>query len=155
MPESAAYRLEARALAPAKAVHTGLEITHPDVAAPVRVVDDAVRQVLGGVAFEALAFRIRLVDDPEGGVPRCEVAMDNVGDALTQWIERSNGGAGASVKVMQWVDGAAAADWEQTMEVQSMRVDALEVVAVLGFEPLLQRRAIRLRHDPQTSPGLF
>lgn len=155
MPESPEFKKAARSLAPDTVVHTGLEIAHPSVAAPVRVVDDAEPQTVAGVRYEPLAFRARLVDDPEGGVPRCELALDNVGQALTQWIERSGGGAGATVKVRRWAHGAAAIDWEVAVEVQSMRVDAAEVTATLGYEPLMGRRAVLLRHDPQTSPGLF
>ena len=37
----------------------------------------------------------------------------------------------------------------------AMTVDQERVTARLGFDPLLGRNAVTLRHDPQTSPGLF
>ena len=43
----------------------------------------------------------------------------------------------------------------QTLDVAGMAVDQERVTARLGFDPLLGRAAVTLRHDPQTSPGLF
>ena len=95
-------------------------------------------------------------DDVEGQAPQAELAIDNVGRALTQWVEAAGGGAGATVRVMQVLDIAAPeVEWELTMDVAGVQVDAERVTARLGFDPLLGRAAVVMRHDPQTSPGLF
>ena len=152
---SDAHRRAQRELAPSDAVLHALEITHPDVAAPVRIVNDAVDHVIGGETYTALRFGVRLVDDVEGRVPRAELVVDNVGRPLTQWIEQSGGGSGASVRVMEFLAGQAAPEWDLTLEVASMHADQQQIAATIGYENLLGRRAVRLRHDPETSPGLF
>ena len=155
MTQSDRYRRAQRALAPADVILTALEITHPDVTDPVRVVNDAVNRTIEGNTYTALRFQPRLVNDPESGIPRAEIAIDNVGRALTQWVERSEGGAGAQCRVLQVIAGEDTPQYDVSLGVQAMPVRNSEVRVVLGHADLFGRRAVRLRHDPETSPGLF
>ena len=155
MAESAAARVADRALAPTDVVLTTLEITHPDVAEPVRVVADGKAHRLDGADYQPLPFRARLVSDPERGVPRAEIALDNAGQAVTQWVERSAGGSGATATVGRFVAGETEHSSRVSLEVASMRVTAEEVVAEIGYEPLLGRAAVRKVYDAATAPGLF
>ena len=47
----------------------------------------------------AARFSARLADDADGQAPRAELVIDNVGNALTQWVELSDGGNGATAQV--------------------------------------------------------
>ena len=85
-------------------VLTALELTHPDAAAPIRAVNDAQSKRIGGNDFVAARFSARLADDADGQAPRAELVIDNVGEELTKWVESSDGGNGAVVKLMQVVD---------------------------------------------------
>ena len=78
-----------------------LEITHPNLSTPVRVVGDTQDLVSNGVTFVAMGFRVRLPDEINGQQPRAELAVDNVGRELMQWIEQSAGGRNAKVRLMQ------------------------------------------------------
>ena len=150
------YGRALRASAPEHALLTALEISHPAIALPVRVVNDTRNRRIEGADYVALRFDARLADDVDGQAPQAELAIDNVGRALTQWIEAAGGGVGASVRVMLVLDiDDAPVEWEVTLDVASMAVDQERVTARLGFDPLLGRAAVTLRHDPQTSPGLF
>ena len=145
-----------REAAPADRLLTALEISHPAIAQPVRVINDTIGRAIEGNDYVALRFDARLADDIAGQAPQAELAIDNVGRALTQWIEATGGGAGASVRVMQVLDiDDPPVEWEVTLDVAGMAVDQERVTARLGFDPLLGRAAVTLRHDPQTSPGLF
>lgn len=155
MTTSDAHRRAQRELSPDGVVLHALEITHPDVPAPVRVVNDAVDRVLDGETYTALRFGIRLAGDTEGQAPRAELVVDNVGRPLTQWIERSGGGSGSTVRVMEFLAGRTSPEWEVTLELADAHVDQQQVTASIGYENLLGRSAVRLRHDPETSPGLF
>ena len=151
-----AYAHALRASAPEAVVLTALEIRHPAIAEPVRVVNDAADHVIEGRTYVGLRFGARFADDIEGQAPRADLVIDNVGRELTQWIERAQGRAGATVRVMQVVVGDAdTPEWEMTMDVAHVRLDQERVTARLGFDPLLGRAAVTRRHDPQTSPGLF
>lgn len=152
---SAAARVADRALAPEAVVLATLEIVHPDVPDPIRVVADGADRVVDGQTYRALPFRARLVDDPERGAPRAEIALDNVGAAVTQWVELSRGGVGATATIGRVVAGEASHSETVSLEVASMRVTTDEVVAEIGYEPLLGRAAVRLRYDAATAPGLF
>ena len=145
-----------RASTPTDAILTALEVSHPAVSSPVRIVNDTVDRIIEGERYVALRFGARLVDDVEGQVPRAEVIIDNIGRELMQWIEAAQGGVGATVRVMQVLDEPyAVPEWEMALDVASVRADQERVSVGLGFDPLLGRAAVTLRHDPQTSPGLF
>ncbi len=142
--------------APGDSVVTALEIRHPAVARPVRVVNDTVNRRIEGHEYIALRFDARLADDIAGQAPQAELSIDNIGRELTQWIEAAGGGIGATVCVMLVLAVPnPSVEWELTLDVAGVHVDQERVTARLGFDPLLGAAAVRLRHDPQTSPGIF
>ena len=142
-----------RAGTPEARVVTAVEITHPDVVAPARAVNDTENHTIDGALFVSARFRARLADDADGQAPRAELVIDNVGNVLTQWVELSDGGNGAVVKLMQVVGGTV--EWSVELDVVGMRVSTQSVTARLGFDPMLHRPAVQIRHDPDHSPGLF
>lgn len=87
-----------------------LEITHPDLAEPVRVVNDTVDASIVqddgsgtavDIAFVACPFQITLPDDVDQQIPKAQLSVDNIGRELTQWLEYSNGGRGAKCRILQ------------------------------------------------------
>src|SRR4051812_29570696 len=80
---------------------TLLEITHAQLLAPVRVINDTDDLVSNGNNFVACGFDVALPDDQAGQMPRASIAIDNVGKELTTWIDASMGGRGAKVRLMQ------------------------------------------------------
>ena len=46
-------------------------------------------------------------------------------------------------------------EWSWTVPMVNVAVDAMTVSATLGVDYLMRQQAVRLRHDPNTSPGLF
>ena len=148
------YEEVVRALTPTDVVLTALEISHPDIVTPVRVVNDAVTQTIGGHTYVALRFEPTLVSDEDGRPPRAELVMDNVGRDLTEWLERAGGGAGATVRVMMVLARTLEVEWELTLDVIQVSVDQ-RVRVRLGYHPLLDRPATPWRFDPEAAPGLF
>ena len=150
------YRRALRESAPADRLLTALEISHPAIARPVRVVNDTQGRRIEGNDYVALRFDARLADDIAGQAPQAELSIDNIGRELTQWIEAAGGGIGATVRVMLVLGlPDSPVEWEVTLDVAGMSVDQERVTARLGFDPLFGGSAVTLRHDPQTSPGLF
>ncbi len=149
------YKRALRDTSPTERILTALEIRHQAVATHVRVVNDTQSHVIDGETYSALRFSARLADDVEGRPPSAEIIIDNVGRELTQWIELASGGVGAQVRIMRFVEGESAPQWEAIMDVAGMSFDQSQVVARLGFNPLLGRAAVLLRHDPETTPGAF
>lgn len=133
-----------------------LEITHAGLPDPVRVVGDTQDITSGGHLYVAMGFRLRLPDDVQGQQPRAELAVDNIGRELMQWIESSAGGRNARVRMMQVLRSTPDnVEWEISMQLSNIRATAAEVSGELGFPRLLDVPAVQVRADPQTMPGIF
>lgn len=155
-PYSDAFKANINAVAETEAPLVLLEITHPGLAEPVRVVNDNQDIVSRGFRFVALAFQIVLPDDLEEGLPKATLAVDNVGRELTQWIEESRGGAGATVRIMQVLRSQPdVIEWDVTLDLSNVRMDAATVQGTLSYEDLLNRPAVTLFYRPETAPGVF
>ena len=133
-----------------------LEIEHPDLAAPIRVVQGNVDFDHQGNTFQALEFEAHLPEDLERGEPRAKLELDNVGRELVQWLEVSRGGAGATARFIQ----ARRADpdtreWKVVMDLENVDMDPLKVRADLQFDTLANQPAIAVRYTPDTAPGIF
>ena len=137
-----------------------LEITHDQLAAPIRVVNDNQDFVLQvgspSLTFTALAFRITLPEQMTGSLPKARLAIDNVGRELVQWIDQSNGGAGARVRIMQVMrDDPAVIELDLTLDLLNVQQNALEIVGELGYDDTLGRPAILAIYRPENTPGMF
>lgn len=152
---TARYRRAGSELAPRDVILDALDVAHPDLTAPVRVVRDTVAHIIGGHRYAPIPFAARLVEDSAGEAPQAEIAIDHVGETLTQWIERSNGGVGATVRIMQVLAATGAVEWEVTLDVLGVSLDQRSVRVRLGYDPLLNRAAVAVRYDPSHWPGLF
>ncbi len=117
-----------------------LEIIHPDIAEPARI-----------------------VNDQPGRVPAAQISIDNVGREIVKWIDRAratpSGIHGITVRVMivtaRGDAPVAAPDYDVRMDVLLIKASTRNVTIHLGFDPELGRPAVLMRHDPATSPGLF
>lgn len=155
---TAAGQRAAAELAPADTLLDALEIRHPALPDPIRVVNDTTSLELEGETWQGVAFEARAPSDAEGRIPSAELQVDNVGRPLMGWIEAARGGAGATVRMMRVLvrPGAApAVEWEVTTDVLSIRADQRHVTVRLGYDLLLQRPAVSMRFDPATAPGVF
>lgn len=133
-----------------------VEITHPQLAVPIRVVNDTQDLVHNGNTFIACAFRIQFPEDIAQTMPRVPVAIDNVGRELTQWLEASNGGRGAQFRIMQVMrDTPDVVEQEYTMTLLSARQNIIEVSGELGYENFLDQPCMAALYSPETAPGLF
>lgn len=133
-----------------------LEITHLDLSQPIRVVNDNQNLESNGDLFVAMAFRAALPDDMENQMPRAQLAVDNIGRELTDWLDQSGGGEGAQVRMMQVLRSAPdVIEWEVTLDLSNVRMNMLEVTGELGFEDLLNKPGIPMTYRPDTAPGLY
>lgn len=133
-----------------------LEITHDDLAQPVRVVNDNLDILSNGQTFVGLAFRAVPPDDPSQGEPRATLAIDNIGRDLTQWIESSAGGEGSTVRMMQVMRSSPdVIEWDVTMELIDVTMTTQEVRGTLQFKNLINTAGIAVLYRPENSPGLF
>ena len=151
--DAARYDRALRASAPEDAVLTALAIHHPVLLEPARLVNDAVSRMIEGNEYARSRFEMRRAGDVDGQAPRAELAIGNSGRDLMQWVEAADGGVGATVRMLQVLAAPGAApEWEMTLDVLEVRADQEHLIVGLGYDPLLDRAAVLMRHDPQTSP---
>lgn len=133
-----------------------LEINHPALAQPARVVNDNQDVVSTGNVFVASAFRVDLPEDLENQLPRARLAVDNVGEELVYWIETAAGAPGSTCRIMQILRSAPnTIEWEITLDIANPQLTALEVTADLVVENLFSAPAVSLQFRPDTAPGAF
>lgn len=133
-----------------------LEISHPDMPEPARVVRDTQALVSNGNMFIATGFDFTFPDDRGGQAARAELVVDNVGEELMSWIEASKGGRGAEVRLMvvlRATPDVIEADYRLGLE--RIVVDQWKVAGELGYGNLLDLPAVAVRYDPSTAPGIF
>ncbi|MDH5393949.1 MAG: DUF1833 domain-containing protein [Gammaproteobacteria bacterium] len=133
-----------------------LEISHADLTTPVRVVKDNVDLTSNGDLFVAMPFDITLPDDPQGGLPKASLSIDNVGKELMGWLESSNGGQGSSCRIMEVLrSDPNTIEWEATMQLDGISATPLVVSGRLSFDDILNKPAVLAVHDQSTTPGIF
>lgn len=133
-----------------------LQIDHPALATPVRVINDTADLTSNGDTYTACAFEITLPEDLAEQVPRASLAVDNIGRELTQWIETADGAEGATVRVMAVMRSRPdVIEWEVTLDLFNLRVTTSRITAQLGWENLFATPAVRLAFRPETAPGVF
>lgn len=133
-----------------------LEISHPDLPAPIRVVRDTLDVTHDGEVFTAMAFDARIPDDLEGQNPRAELVMDNVGREVSAWIEASGGGQGATVRmIVIRRDDPDVIEWEVTLDLSNTFMNQSVIRGSLGFDNLLAQPGVTITYRPEVAPGLF
>jgi len=133
-----------------------LEITHPQLAQPVRVVRDNQDIVSNGSLFLAVPFDIQLPTDIEGELPRAGIQIDNVGRELTQWIDASGGGKGARVRLMQIMrDTPNVIEEDVTLDLLKVRQTKTTISGELGYEDTLNLPALAISYRPDNTPAIF
>lgn len=133
-----------------------LQIDHPDLGAPIRVVNDTQDVTCQGNLYQALAFNCSVPDDQQGQLPQAQLEVDNVGRDLTQWLEVSQGGLGATATLMEILrSNADIIEWQITMDMTGISITPQKVTATLSFLDTLNQQAVAVQYRPDTAPGLF
>ena len=133
-----------------------LEISHPALSTPVRVVNDTQDLTSNGNFYIACPFRFIPPDDLENQLPKAKLAVDNVGRDLMHWIETTSGGQGSTVKAMTVMRSRPdQIEWSISMNLYNVQVTMKEVSAELGYDNLFAKPAVARQYRPDNSPGLF
>lgn len=132
-----------------------LVISSPGMAT-ARVVNDTRDWVIGGDTFVGLPFGVKLPQDVRGQPSRAMLVLDNVGRELGDEIEARPPGA-VLLATMRMVSRArpTEVDYEFTSALSGVKVSTASISAVLGNEDALNAPAVKVRHDPATTPAVF
>lgn len=133
-----------------------LEINHPNLSSPVRVVNDTEDLVHNGVTFTRCAFRITLPDDPDGSLPQAMLELDNIGRELVQWLEVADWSLPTTATLIQVMRSRPnLAEYSITLDMSDISVTPQTVQAKLSFDNLLGLPGMNVSYNSQTAPGLF
>lgn len=133
-----------------------LEIDHPELPEPVRIVNDTVDITSNGNLYIAFPFNCSLPDDFENQLPRARLSISNIGRDLMVWLETTDGGAGATARFQQVMRSRPnQIEFEITMSLFNLAATNLEVSAELGFDNLFTKPAVSISYRPENSIGLF
>lgn len=132
------------------------EITHKDLAVPIRVVNDTIDIIVKGQTYIACPFALSRPDDVDQQTPTAKMSVDNIGRELTQWLEASNGGKGARCRMMTVMRSSPnVIEFDMTLDLTGLSINNQTVDGQLGFQNTLMQPAVTVRYDPISSPGLF
>lgn len=156
MSYSGNARRQMLATSPSASLLELIEITHPDLAVPVRLVNDNQNITVGGHEYIACPFSLSRPDDVDQQTPTAKLSVDNIGRELTQWLEVSNGGKGAKCRIMAVLRSSPdVIEFDMTLDLTGLSINNATVDGELGFQNTLMQPAVTIRYDPITSPGLF
>jgi hypothetical protein len=133
-----------------------LEINHPDLPEPVRVVNDTENITSNGNLYLQFPFNFSYPDDFENQLPKARLIISNVGRDLMYWLETTDGGAGSTARFQQVMRSRPdQVEWEITMSLFNVAATNLEVSAELGYENLFTKPAVSISYRPENSGGAF
>jgi hypothetical protein len=133
-----------------------LEISHDDLATPIRVVNDVQNLTSNGDVYAAAAFDISMPNDLENQMPSAQLSIDNVDQEIGKSIEATGGARGATCRVMQVLRSYPdVIEWETTLKLKRIMLSGARVSAQLGYDDILNIPGIAVVYSPVTAPGLF
>jgi hypothetical protein len=132
-----------------------LEIEHPLVDDPIRLVNDSHDLVFQGNTYIAMPFNIQKHDDIQGELPRASLTISNIGRSMIKWIDASGGGKGAKIRVSLVRRTSTDAEESLVFDIGTVNVTTQNVTFNLIIQNNLAKRAVRWIYDMNHARGLF
>lgn len=133
-----------------------LQIDHPELSSPIRVVNDTQNLTSNGYEYIAFPFEVVLPDDFENKLPKAQLTISNVGKDLMYWIETTDGGQGSTATFSQVMRSRPnQVEWTITMSLFNVMATNMAVSAELGFDNLFAKPAISMQYRPSNSIAIF
>lgn len=133
-----------------------LEITHPYLSIPLRVVNDNQDIVSNGNNFLAMPFGLKRQDDIQGELPKVDLSISNVGRTITKWIDSSGGGRDAQISIILVRRSSPDLIEERlTLGIEKVSITTEVINFTLIVQNNLVKRAMKYTYDTKRTPGLF
>ena len=157
MPRAISAPLKAGLLAGATAegVIPLLTISHPDLAAPVRLSGDRVDTVSRGDTYTAFPFDLVVPDDRLQQLPRGELQISNVSREITAWLRSLVSPPDVTIELVRLDDpDSVEASWTG-LRLQEPRWTTEHIACSLVGGDRATRRWPAGRFEPSGFPGLY
>jgi hypothetical protein len=132
-----------------------LEISHPDLAAPIRAVNNTTDVTSGGNLYTATAFDIQLPDDTSEKPPQVTLSICNVDRSILIAIAEIITPPTVTISVIAASTPDVIEVGPLTFTLLSVEYDALVIRGTLGFAPILNEPFPADSFTPDLFPGLF
>lgn len=134
-----------------------IEITHPLLATPVRVINDNCDLVSKGNNFVAFPFEFKRAPDVESELPKGRLVFSNIGRSMVRWLEESYGASDADLKII-FARRSEPDVWENVFPCKitstNLTPENINIDLVILANKLIQR-GIRFNFSTDRTPGLF
>lgn len=139
-----------------------LTIEHPDLSAPLRIVNNLEDVVSGANTFTAMGFDLELPEDADRGTPRARLRIDNTNQWLTPVIRALSGDFTVTIQLAIPSDLEADPPEFDTIEIEflpmnltEVRLNASAVEGTLSYENISNNRFPAGAFTPHDFPGMF
>lgn len=133
-----------------------VEIHHPNLAMPIRLVNDKCDIVSNGDTYIPCPFNLTLPDESENSSPRATMEITNIGRALSAWVERTVGGKDAQVRVMIIQrSNPNFVEWDIWTDLSNVTMDIEKITSQLTYDDILNKAAVRVLYTTEKAPGLY
>ena len=122
----------------------------------IRVVQDFDDIVHNSDTFIAMGFGFAFPDEPESGDTRAQLAIDNIGSTLVDWLEVANWNNPTNVRIILVLRSVPNnVEWETTMGLHNIVMSQTKVVGTLSYDSFLGMPAVVVTYSPEVAPGLY
>lgn len=150
------FKINVNKLNADEAVLVLLEIQHPFIAEPIRLVSDSVKIISNTNTFLPMGFDLKRQDDVQGELPKLTLKIPNVGRALVRWIDSSNGGMNATMNFMLARRTSPNVIEESLiLGIEKVSINTDTVTFSLIVQNNLIKRSMKYIFDTKRTPGLF
>lgn len=154
--KSTRFRQAAQAVSAAELPLVLIEITHVLSATPMRFVNDVQDVMSNGHNYLATSFNFVWPDDQDKQTPRAQLQIANARGDVGAFFERTHGGRGAVLTVLQIMRSAPDYIEDQlVLDLKNVEVTTQTVSGQLGYDDVLIRPGTPYTYRPESAPGLF
>ncbi len=133
-----------------------IEINHPSLGQPIRLCDDSQDLVSNLNTYKSCPFKVTFPNDSDSEVPRARLEVDNIGRSLVTWLEQTNGAENTTVKMMiVQKSNPDLIEYDVELNFSQILITPFKVSGTIGFDRLLNARAVNQTYNPDDFKGLY
>ena len=132
-----------------------IELSHPDLPAPIRVTSDAVQTISNGDVYSPFPFDLTLPDDSEGRAPQANLVFDNISQEIIAALRALITPPILTIRIVRASDpNYVEREWVG-LEWHSSQYDISTVTGILTIDDLAKEEFPFITFDSARFPGLF
>lgn len=132
-----------------------LTIDHPDLSAPVRLVNNTEDITSNGDVYTAFPFQAVIPPEVEGELPRVQLVIDNVSQLLIADIRSIQSPPPTITLDLIVADSPDTIEATFDFTLKAVDYDAFTIQAQIAYEDILSEPFPAQRFTPTTFPGMF